>query len=104
MSNASDFTVKDGVLEKYDGPAGDIIIPDGVHTIKDYAFAPWERAHSKTPSCITIPKTVKKIQSHWLSLSFTDITNINVSEENFERRKQMATKLERIRKQVNKTY
>ena len=33
-----DFTVKDGVLTKYNGPGGDVTIPDGVTEIGRYAF------------------------------------------------------------------
>ena len=34
MSNASDFIIENGVLKKYVGPGGDVVIPDGVAEIK----------------------------------------------------------------------
>lgn len=38
MSNASDFIIENGVLKKYVGPGGDVVIPDGVTGITDHAF------------------------------------------------------------------
>ena len=38
MSNASDFIIENGVLTKYVGPGGDVVIPSGVSTIGKKAF------------------------------------------------------------------
>lgn len=38
MSNASDFIIEDGVLKKYVGPGGDVVIPEGITHIADSAF------------------------------------------------------------------
>ena len=38
MSNASDFVIKNGVLEKYVGSGGDVIVPEGVTAIGDESF------------------------------------------------------------------
>lgn len=38
MSNASDFVIEDGVLVKYVGPGGDVVIPTCVTTIGFHAF------------------------------------------------------------------
>ena len=38
MSNANDFVIKNGVLEKYNGHDAEVMIPDGVTTIGDEAF------------------------------------------------------------------
>ena len=38
MSNASDFLINDGVLLKYRGPGGDVVIPEGVTDICGGAF------------------------------------------------------------------
>lgn len=38
MSNASDFVIENGVLTKYVGPGGDVIIPEGVTEIGRRAF------------------------------------------------------------------
>ena len=39
MSNASDFIIENGVLTKYVGPGGDVVIPDGVVEIGASAFS-----------------------------------------------------------------
>ena len=39
MSNASDFIIENGVLKKYVGPGGNVIIPDDVSVIGSEAFA-----------------------------------------------------------------
>ena len=38
MSNASDFIIENGVLKKYVGPGGDVVIPDGVASIGAKVF------------------------------------------------------------------
>ena len=38
MSNASDFIIENGVLKKYVGPGGDVVIPEGVKKIGNSAF------------------------------------------------------------------
>lgn len=38
MSNASDFEIENGVLKKYVGPGGDVIVPEGVTAIRGSAF------------------------------------------------------------------
>lgn len=35
---SDDFTIVDGVLEKYNGDGGDVVVPDGVTIIGEYAF------------------------------------------------------------------
>lgn len=39
MSNASDFIIENGVLRKYVGHGGDVVIPEGVTEIGKHAFA-----------------------------------------------------------------
>lgn len=56
MSNASDFTVQGGVLKKYTGPGGDVVIPETVTSIGDSVFF-----FSPGIKHITIPETVKSI-------------------------------------------
>ena len=56
MSNVNDFEIKNGVLVKYRGNDTDVVIPDGVTEIGDYAFN-----GCKSLSNITIPEGVKKI-------------------------------------------
>ena len=38
MSNASDFIIENGVLKKYVGPGGDVVIPEGVSSVGKKAF------------------------------------------------------------------
>ena len=38
MSNAKDFVIENGVLTRYVGPGGDVVIPDGVTSIGGRAF------------------------------------------------------------------
>lgn len=38
MSNVKDFVIENGVLKKYLGNGGDVVIPDGVYEIGRSAF------------------------------------------------------------------
>ena len=53
MSNASDFVIENGVLTKYVGPGGDVVIPEGVTEIGACAF---EKCTKLTG--VTIPEGV----------------------------------------------
>ena len=55
-SSDSDFVIKNGVLKKYIGRGGNVVIPDGVTSIGDYAF---NRCTNLTS--ITIPDSVTSI-------------------------------------------
>ena len=48
MSNASDFIIENGVLTKYVGPGGDVVIPEEVKAIGYCAFAGAEELKSVT--------------------------------------------------------
>ena len=56
MSNPGDFIIENGVLKKYVGPGGDVVIPDGVTAIGKEAFLSCE-----TLTCVTIPEGVVRI-------------------------------------------
>ncbi len=38
MSNESDYVIEKGVLKKYVGPGGDVVVPEGVTGIGEKAF------------------------------------------------------------------
>jgi hypothetical protein len=82
MSNISDFIIENGVLKKYVGPGGDVLIPEGVTSICEGAFA---RCASLTSivlpdgiteigyqaffgcrrlTSVTVPKSMKQIASY----------------------------------------
>ena len=56
MSNANEFIIENGVLKKYVGPGGDVVIPEGVTEIGDSAFA-----NSANLVSISLPESVLKI-------------------------------------------
>ena len=56
MNSINDFVIENGVLKKYNGSGGDVVIPDGVTSIGNSAFA-WQGDITS----ITIPKGVTKI-------------------------------------------
>ena len=55
MSNASDFIIENGVLMKYKGKGGDIVIPDNVTKIGDEVF------RGKKITGVVIPEGVQEI-------------------------------------------
>ena len=52
----SDFQITNGVLTKYTGPGGDVVVPDGVTSIGDSAFS-----RCKTLTSIVLPEGVTSI-------------------------------------------
>lgn len=62
MSNASDFIIENGILKKYVGPGGDVVIPDGVTEIGNAAFIVCEAVTS-----VVIPEGVTRIG--WVAFS-----------------------------------
>ena len=56
MSNINDFVIENGVLKKYKGPGGDVVIPDSVTSIAGSAFAGCSSLTS-----VTIPDGVTSI-------------------------------------------
>lgn len=57
MSNTNDFIIENGVLSKYVGSGGDVIVPDGVTAIGFEAFA-----HNETVTSVFLPDSVNFIR------------------------------------------
>lgn len=55
----TEFEIENGVLTKYNGPGGDVTIPDGVVGIGAYAFSEYYRDGRITK--VSIPEGVKSI-------------------------------------------
>lgn len=73
-----DFTIQDGVLTKYNGSGGDVVIPDGVKSIDDLAFN-----ECKTLTSVTMPDSVTSIGSFAFG-ECSGLTSIKLS-SNLER-------------------
>ena len=72
MSNINDFVIEEGVLKKYCGEGGAVVIPDGVTSIGDYAFQYCIRLTN-----ITIPDGVTSIGNGAFS-GCTSLTSITI--------------------------
>lgn len=56
MHNASDFVIENGVLKRYVGKGGDVVVPDGVVEIGNSAFEGWGAIIT-----LTIPDSVQSM-------------------------------------------
>jgi hypothetical protein len=73
-STKADFVIKDGVLRKYTGAAGIVIIPDGVKAIAKDVFKKNDAIYS-----VAIPKSVKEIGDRAFS-GCEELTHVELSE------------------------
>ena len=62
VENKQDFVITKGVLTKYNGPGGDVVIPAGVKKIGDGAFK-----GCTALTGVTIPESVKTIGQYALA-------------------------------------
>ncbi|MDE6312427.1 MAG: leucine-rich repeat protein [Lachnospiraceae bacterium] len=71
-----DFQIEDGVLVKYRGAGGDVVVPDGVTSIGDFAFD-----GCSSLSSIEIPGSVTEIGNYAFG-GCSSLSSINVVESN----------------------
>ena len=71
MSSINDFIIKDGVLKKYVGPGGNVVIPDDVTEIGSDAFA-----GNKELTGVVVPDRVDYIFGGAFSGAFRDCSNL----------------------------
>ena len=71
MRNPNDFIIKNGVLKKYQGPGGDVVIPDGATSIGNEAFV-----NCSSLTSVTISDSVTSIgdRAFWNCSSLTSVT------------------------------
>ena len=72
MSNSKDFIIENGVLKKYVGSGGDVVIPEDVKCIGDHAFG---GCHDLTG--VVIPASVTHI-GQWAFASCRSLVNAEV--------------------------
>ena len=74
MSRNQDFIIKNGVLQKYKGPGGDVTIPEGVTEIRAYAFQ-----FCTDLTSVTIPEGVTEIGERAF-YGCTGLTSVTIPE------------------------
>ena len=72
MTAASDFVIKNGVLTEYTGSGGDVVIPDTVTSIGEWAFCECSSLKS-----VTIPDSVTSIGMRAF-VCCTSLTNVTI--------------------------
>ena len=74
MGNKQDFVIEKGVLTKYTGPGGDVIILEGVTKIGELAFS-----HCTNLTSVTIPESVTEIGEMAFHYC-TNLTSVTIPE------------------------
>ena len=74
MNDTKEFEIENGVLKRYTGPGGDVVIPDGVTSIGDQAFYLCGKMTS-----VTMPDSVTQIGDDAFCLcdNLTSVTSPN---------------------------
>ena len=72
MNNEKDFVIKNGVLKKYKGDDPEVVIPDGVKSIGEFAFC-----FCRSLTSITIPDSVTSLGKYAFS-NCTSLTSITI--------------------------
>ena len=88
---ASDFTIRAGVLEKYNGSDVNVVVPDGVKEIHPNAFAA-----SKYIKTVKLPYGVVKIDNAFQGCSSLETINIPNSVTSIDGTFRNCTSLQRI--------
>ena len=74
MNSATDFIIEHGVLRKYVGKGGEVVVPNDISSIGRNAFFGCENLTS-----ITIPNSVTSIEG-WAFSGCKNLKNINLSD------------------------
>lgn len=74
MSNANDFVIENGRLEKYFGSGGDVVIPEGVQYMSALAF------QQVSVTSLSLPASMREVPSFILNQK--KLTHISVAEKN----------------------
>ena len=79
MSNAGDFVIENGVLKKYVGSGGDVVVPEGVEELGDNCFQSCnvvQREHVDLNS-IKLPESLKRI-GRWVFEHCDGLTEVEI--------------------------
>ena len=63
MNNSNDFVIENGILEEYNGPGGDVVVPEGVTRVGAVPFKDCESLTS-----IVLPEGVEMIENYSVRL------------------------------------
>ena len=72
MGSTNDFVIENGVLKKYVGPSGEVIIPEGVTSIGNGVFY-----NRKNLTSVTIPDSVTSIGNNAFE-SCKNLTSVTI--------------------------
>ncbi|MBE6709199.1 MAG: hypothetical protein E7578_08170 [Ruminococcaceae bacterium] len=75
----SDFVIENGVLTQYTGDGGNVVIPDGVTTIDEWALSDNNSTNASKITSITIPPSVKIIKEYAFA-HCTELKSVSLSE------------------------